>query len=77
MTQKLDKCPYCEGTYPHQGPTGCEPLRLCSLCGKYRVCRHETPVDPPFYPSEPGHHCDECENWLLTGSRDPNGGSNA
>lgn len=25
MTDKVDKCPYCEGTYPHVGPTGCLP----------------------------------------------------
>lgn len=23
MTYQTDKCPYCEGTYPHVGPTGC------------------------------------------------------
>jgi hypothetical protein len=23
MPEKVDVCPYCEGTFPHQGPTGC------------------------------------------------------
>ena len=23
---KVDECPYCGGTYPHQAPTGCREL---------------------------------------------------
>lgn len=24
MPEKVEACPYCGGTYPHQGPTGCK-----------------------------------------------------
>jgi hypothetical protein len=24
--EKVDKCPYCESSEPHQGPTGCKPV---------------------------------------------------
>jgi hypothetical protein len=26
MPEKVNVCPYCGGTYPHQGPTGCRPI---------------------------------------------------
>jgi hypothetical protein len=25
MPQQVDRCPYCQSTEPHQGPTGCQP----------------------------------------------------
>lgn len=27
MPEKVSVCPYCEGTDPHQGPTGCPPIQ--------------------------------------------------
>lgn len=27
MPQQVDVCPYCGGTFPHQGPTGCPPIK--------------------------------------------------
>lgn len=27
MPQQVDECPYCGGTFPHQGPTGCPPIK--------------------------------------------------
>lgn len=26
MPEQVDECPYCGGTNPHQGPTGCPPI---------------------------------------------------
>lgn len=48
----------------------------CSICGRDVVCPNETPADPPFFPARGGHHCDECELWLLTGET-PEGGEQA
>lgn len=27
MPEKVSICPYCQGTDPHQGPTGCPPIK--------------------------------------------------
>jgi hypothetical protein len=27
MPEKVDKCPYCGSREPHQGPTGCPPIK--------------------------------------------------
>jgi hypothetical protein len=27
MPEKVSVCPYCKGTEPHQGPTGCPPIQ--------------------------------------------------
>lgn len=26
MPEQVSVCPYCQGTYPHQAPTGCRPI---------------------------------------------------
>jgi len=26
MPEQVSECPYCKGTFPHQGPTGCPPI---------------------------------------------------
>jgi hypothetical protein len=27
MPEKVSRCPYCQETDPHQGPTGCPPIQ--------------------------------------------------
>jgi hypothetical protein len=27
MPEKVDVCPYCQSTHPHQAPTGCPPIK--------------------------------------------------
>ncbi len=41
MPYKTDVCPYCDESYPHAGPTGCEPVTRKSarkqvLASQYR-----------------------------------------
>lgn len=42
-------------------------MNKCSICEREVETPHETPDDPPFFPSGGGRHCDSCEHWLLTG----------
>ncbi len=39
MPYKTDVCPYCEKSYPHVGPTGCEPVSREEIRERMRKAR--------------------------------------
>lgn len=49
MPEQVSECPYCHGTFPHQGPTGCPPIKWPpDPKPRWRVTEWDTP-EPDEY----------------------------
>lgn len=49
MPEQVTECPYCHGTFPHQGPTGCPPIKWPpDPKPRWRVTEWDSPSEAEF-----------------------------